>query len=418
MKSRWGLLLAAGLVAGGFGTFQGPEEHVLILMGDSGGYLSPCGCTKPMSGGIRRRATAVRTLTSGKAATILENGGLASGVGRQDFLKAETLAEALRQMRTSAIALTDSEAKLGKGAIEAIRNLAGDLLVQSNLSESDTNPVARFVLHGPFLIGAVGSAGPRIAAALGEKAVSSDEAAQELVQQAADAGKMPVLLLSDGRAEAERLARAVPALRVIQYRSTARPERTPVKIGKTLLASPGEKGKFVLAMRFKGDELTSYASVELGPEFVDDQEVSGTYRRYLSRVENEQLLDRVPRSTSPAFAGTARCGSCHAPALKKWQGSLHAKALRTLIGDGHGRDPDCVGCHVVGLDKTGGFRSVAKTPQLANVGCESCHGPGAAHSARPNVKMGKVGARACAPCHVPDHSPNFDFAEYWRRIRH
>jgi hypothetical protein len=86
---------------------------------------------------------------------------------------------------------------------------------------------------------------------------------------------------------------------------------------------------------------------------------------------------------------------------------------------GHQRDPDCVGCHVVGLEYQGGFRSAALTPQLENVGCENCHQAAARHAASPATNpLRKVGEAACAVCHVPDHSPGFDFTRFWAKIRH
>jgi hypothetical protein len=32
--------------------------------------------------------------------------------------------------------------------------------------------------------------------------------------------------------------------------------------------------------------------------------------------------------------------------------------------------------------------------------------------------MPRTGAQACATCHVPEHSPNFDYAKFWAKIRH
>jgi hypothetical protein len=74
---------------------------------------------------------------------------------------------------------------------------------------------------------------------------------------------------------------------------------------------------------------------------------------------------------------------------------------------------------VVGLNTEGGFRSPAETPHLKDVGCESCHGGGAAHAQAPTAqKMPRASAAACSQCHVPEHSPNFDYARFWAKIRH
>jgi hypothetical protein len=35
-----------------------------------------------------------------------------------------------------------------------------------------------------------------------------------------------------------------------------------------------------------------------------------------------------------------------------------------------------------------------------------------------NNKLGKAGESSCMQCHVPAHSPNFDFQTYWKQIEH
>ena len=32
--------------------------------------------------------------------------------------------------------------------------------------------------------------------------------------------------------------------------------------------------------------------------------------------------------------------------------------------------------------------------------------------------MPKVGKESCMTCHVPDHSPTFDYESYWEKIKH
>src|SRR2546423_5912045 len=84
-----GMGVAAGL-------WSGPQSaQVLILSGDTDGNLAPCGCTKPQTGGIKRRVEAAKALSIPGHTTLLDNGNLVAGIGRQDQLKAQALAEIL-----------------------------------------------------------------------------------------------------------------------------------------------------------------------------------------------------------------------------------------------------------------------------------------------------------------------------------
>src|SRR4051794_23568395 len=96
MKTAALLLIGvAALAAAAFSPQKADSGIAVILGGDTDGYLSPCGCTSPMTGGIRRRASAIRALSGSQRPIILENGGLINGNGPQDEMKARTLAKAL-----------------------------------------------------------------------------------------------------------------------------------------------------------------------------------------------------------------------------------------------------------------------------------------------------------------------------------
>jgi len=238
-----------------------------------------------------------------------------------------------------------------------------------------------------------------------------------LLTEAKAQGKTPILMLDGSRQEAKDLAAQNPELAMIIFRSTGDPPAQPDRQGSTLLVTPGERGKHVI--RFSFDKsFSGYSVVKLGPDVSDDATVARAYDRYLTRVTGQKLLERIPRSPGPAFAGTKTCGSCHQEALKVWNKSAHSHALETLEKDKHDRDPDCVSCHVVGLSSEVGFKNRTLTPDLADVGCESCHGPGKAHSEDPATKMGKVGQASCLPCHKPENSPKFDFESYWAKVIH
>ena len=149
------------------------------------------------------------------------------------------------------------------------------------------------------------------------------------------------------------------------------------------------------------------------------------------------------------YVGADKCASpCHN--AKKigtqydiWKSSPHSKAFTILssenaklyaknagIKDSPLKSTQCLKCHVTGYRKRGGFKKIEKTPEMAGVGCESCHGPGSEYSVlhdespygvkEPKARaMGQVyGAKdkdVCRACHGnkdnPMHGtdPKYDF---------
>ncbi|MEX2242509.1 MAG: multiheme c-type cytochrome [Fimbriimonadaceae bacterium] len=395
-----------------------PGRHVLLISGATEGYLSPCGCTKPMSGGVRRRIGALRQLTVAERTTIIETGGMVAGTMRQDEMKAEALAEALGLVKVAAINYGLEEARLGAGMAASLDRLSGEALLASGLQAAQV-PVKRFKSSGPFLIGGIEPRTAELGAALQAQVEPVDDTVRALLEEAKATKKAPVLMTRGDMESAVALAQRHPALKLIVCNMKSSPLEAPRKVGDTLIVSPGEHGKYIVKIEWDGASFTGYRFVDLGPEYPDDKEAQEIYTAYLSRVGREDLLAMVPRTDTDDFAGNQACISCHAVAGLAWRRSTHSKALRTLETEGHDKDPDCVGCHVVGLKSVKGFKTRQATPSLTDVGCESCHGPGKVHSmSNGEVKMGKVGEASCMTCHVPQHSPNFDFDEYWAKIKH
>jgi len=122
-------------------------------------------------------------------------------------------------------------------------------------------------------------------------------------------------------------------------------------------------------------------------------------------------------STGP-FTGSTLCKSCHAAEHGSWSATGHATALATLEREGKRDDPTCQRCHVTGAGKPGGFGPAVKVAGLDAVGCESCHGPGAAHARRPRKGYGKLSLATCVSCHDVKNSPDFDYYTYLPRVDH
>ena len=137
------------------------------------------------------------------------------------------------------------------------------------------------------------------------------------------------------------------------------------------------------------------------------------------------------------YVGAEKCKMCHKGDAKGkvweiWEASAHAKAYQTLVakGDGSEKNAECLTCHVTGFGKPSGFAVGDSTKaNLANIGCESCHGPGADYKAmavmKDPAKAKEAGlivptAETCKGCHN-EKSPTFkgfDFAEHGKKIMH
>jgi len=91
------------------------------------------------------------------------------------------------------------------------------------------------------------------------------------------------------------------------------------------------------------------------------------------------------------FAGVTTCKKCHRKVWKSWKETPMATSFDILkpgeradIKKKAGLDPQkdytrdasCLPCHTTGYGKTGGFVSMEKTPSMAGVSCEACHGAG------------------------------------------
>lgn len=387
-----------------------PEEPlVLVVGGDLDGYLSPCGCVKPMQGGIRRWASAVRKEGAPERVVLLFNGGVTAGTDRQQALKGETVAEMLGELSVDALNVGFAEARLGAGYLETLTRLTKERLISSSVT-APALQAEESVRVGPFAVFAVDGQPSRVAKELGGQASP--------LRIDASSG-VPVLMVQGTRDQALSLLKDHPSVKILIYRSTEKPPSQPEKVGDTWLLTPGHEGKVMVRAEWHEGSLVNYRVVALGPEVPDDPKTAALFRTYLTRVTQEKLLDQLPRTAKDAFAGSKVCQDCHPDAHDIWQNTAHAGALKTLENEGQDRDPDCVSCHVVGLDSTKGFMSRKETPDLASVGCESCHGPSADHVKNPyEIKPPARARDACMKCHTPGHSPGFNFDSYWPRIQH
>ncbi len=412
-------ILCAGLTA------RQADPIPILIAGDVQGYLAPCGCTSPMTGGIRRLATAVAQ-NRGSDGVFLVNGGLVDAqppngqVGiKQNELKLQTLAEAFAAMKVDAINLGKEEASSGRGSLIELSQLSGGRAISTSLAQSQSNTIPRWEDHGPLLIGGVTPAAAALGDAANETGVDQSAAIGDFVAEARSRGMVAILMYRGGLDAATTIAKSFPQLSLIVYQSGGTAPEGPLRVGSTLLVTPGDHTKNLVRLELKDGKLSEYHVFTLSPAYADENKVSKLYKDYLRRVDRADLIEELTRSKGAAFAGSEACRRCHQTAYAIWHGSAHTSALMDLEAQGHARDPDCLGCHVTGLASLAGFYSRGRTPNLANVTCESCHGPAKAHVSAPKAaRLPKIGVKSCLNCHESENSPNFKFDAYWKKISH
>jgi len=148
------------------------------------------------------------------------------------------------------------------------------------------------------------------------------------------------------------------------------------------------------------------AAVLLGTDTAAAPTVDGNLGTVAFHSLNEQ---------DPGYVGgRSGCRTCHLREYRAWDRTPHANALEALPEESR-EDPACLKCHTTGYGTDSGFTSVADTPALAGVGCESCHGPGSVY--RDEDIMKSQDAAVAAGLHIPteatclgchnDESPTF-----------
>jgi cytochrome c554/c'-like protein len=429
--ARQALILAAGIAAMatfGFATADRSAQPATVLLlhtGEQRGHLEPCGCTTPQIGGLPRRAAFLASLPSDPAPVVVDDGDMIEDPGRQSQLKAEALAAFYRINGYAAVNLGEQDFRLGFGYLRALQSEAKVPFLSANVRLGDRPTMTETAAaSGITLVGLLAaSLGPDVKRWNPMLTVEAPEAALARLEPSLKSAGRVVLLFHGAPEEARPLARRFPWLAAIVTAHEAddyRPE--PLIEAGVPMVNAGRWGKVVGRLELGPGGARPLPPLTLGPEWSDAPPVRALMNRYLSRVNAESLLDHLPRLPGPEgrhYAGTAACQSCHPAAYATWEKSGHAHAYRTLVTAGHDRDPDCAGCHVVGLGSESGFRSPAATPHLKDVGCESCHGPAAAHAQSPAAqKLPRLDAATCRHCHVAEQSPHFDFATYWPKIRH
>ena len=258
---------------------------------------------------------------------------------------------------------------------------------------------------------------------------------------------LTILLSSYSYEVNKEIAETVDGLHMILESGHAAPTTEPYPVENTLIAQTGTRGKYLGMMRIewnkagKWSEPTRNSSpdndtckyinqfIPLNTSLPEDPEVKKIIDQTIQKVNeiNKKRISRAglnqPLLTLQDVAGSEKCQECHADQMKIWQDSRHAQAWTTLEKKNQQFNEDCLLCHVTlpfyDADRVKAGNLLLMMPKtLKNIGCEACHGPGAAHSAgKGKIPAARPDEKVCLQCHTPEHDDNFIFSDKARKLK-
>ncbi|MBC8548674.1 MAG: hypothetical protein H8D23_03390 [Candidatus Brocadiales bacterium] len=421
-----------------------PVIHVAFT-GEENGYLEPCGCSEVQLGGFPKRHTLIKHLKEKDENLILLSlGDLPGKVGRQDEIKMETALEALDLMGFAAHNIGEKDLNMGIDLLGYLSQISNVDFISSNIVDltSQVLKIKPYIIkeirtkEATLNVGILGIVSPALIedSFQGIDVVDPVLSLKPLLSSLNDKTDLLILLSHAEMEESIKIAEVYPELDlIISGHLVDRPDLYIEKVNNTYVIPVGEKGKYAgeitLSLQQNQTDEGGYfisvsPAIEITPldgRFGDSPEIAMLLRTYQQRLRDEELLAQVFKSDPPAnlaFIGNDDCSACHNKIFKHWEETGHASAYETLVRSEHEYDPECVECHVIGLNYFTGFETIESTPELKGVGCESCHGPGSDHKETLSKDYGRVSVENCVICHNDEHSPNFDFKDYWQKIKH
>ena len=418
-----------------------PQETLLVLYtGNTQGHLEPCGCFIGQSGGLPRRATAISSIRAqGFSPLLVDLGGILPT--QESKMKESVLSMATSPNDAVAKTLTlDKVHPLDQlrtqKVLESMQLLKYEALVPDradmNFGEdfmTDTLARQEFPLLTANIEELKGNVQPVLMRTVGDKKVAvlglSSLLLQDTnvldhllpeIQKQADF----IVILSNLSPEVNRtIAENYQRISAILSHGTGETE----EIGNVLLAYSGANGETLGALLLNADNTpgVSAQQIALTEEVEDDTQIRELLQDFYKQIANDPKLqaggerlfsdEPLEQDALSGYVGSQACATCHRKEFDQWAHTSHATAFNTLLTVGKQFYPECVSCHVTGFRYETGYQiGNEEKEHLADVGCETCHGPGKQHITTPlttNIR-GEVKQQVCMECHTPSHSPGFE----------
>lgn len=387
------------------------ETLTVFFTGGTLGALKPCGCSGGQLGGLERRRAIFDTVPRQRR-LLVDTGSFVKGEGEQDLIKYNIIAQALQLLNYDLAALSEKDIEIG-GNLNLLNDAAmGVHLIAPPYGTDNADLPVKFTREVSLQDRTV-----VVTIAAVDVNITSAEQVRGLFTQRAGAQSLNILILSQcDPGIVKSVATAVPSVDCLVC--TAQSDE-PIVLSdpgkKPFVFSVGRFGRHVckLLIEIGAGRNALKPSLQVIPVSEDlpkDTSLVSLYKDYQQVVKDSNLLEKYPRfipSNNLEYAGSLSCKPCHESEYEKWQETGHSKAYATLEQVGSEADPECVVCHVVGMEYQSGFVSLEKTADLKDVGCENCHGPGSEHIRTAGRTKSAGPKSVCTDCHTPEHSGEY-----------
>jgi hypothetical protein len=400
------------------------DSLTVFLTGNELGELKPCGCSGGQLGGLDRRPAVLDAVPENKR-LIINTGSLVESDSEQDLIKYHIIIQALLLLDYDLISLGEQDLEIGTnlGLLEGIESSV-NIISPHDTSEMSL-PVKftkQFSLKGRTVLATVAAFDP------GSSPIEQIEGLFDLPE---GEPTLNILILSNSNPETiKSIAKAAPFVDCVVCPSES---DEPAVIGspnrRPLAFTVGRFGRYVCGLKVTAPARVNqplrlaFKAFPIEEDLPKDESLVRLYEDYQQIVKDRNLLEKHPRFALPddlKYTGSKSCKSCHIYEYETWSSNPHAKAFSTLEQVNSQYDPECVVCHVVGMDYEGGFISQQETGHLINVGCENCHGPGSEHILSAGETELTEPKSTCLDCHTPDHSGDYagNEEEKLQKIKH
>lgn len=255
------------------------------------------------------------------------------------------------------------------------------------------------------------------------------EAVREVLPELRARAEITVLLSQLTREDTDSLLAAVPGIDIALLGNRSRVAEVAGTSAGTITNEAGSRGQHAGMLRLvvtPEGTISSYAAANRALDHRVAADAETQARVEAANAISDELLaeerlaarrEEIAAEGATRYLGAETCKRCHLAEWEQWRTTPHAKAFGTLNGN-HGmtRTDDCTGCHVTGWQAPGGFVSATARPDLRNVQCEACHGPGTEH-----VRTGgksRMDEATCTGCHQGEFAKDWNFETFYELVRH